>query len=421
MENYISANSTLGKTDNESISLAIAKAKETGTNKVVIPKHNDRTDRNLWIIEDTIYLPNNIEIFIDDAHLIMADNVFANMFRNENAGTALGQKKEGEQHDITIRGRGAATLDGGNSNGLTERTSGKDGRPSIYNNSLAIFCNVSNLTIKNLNVIRQRWWAFTNIFVDHANYSNIRFRSDFTRIDEDGVCYPNEIPQHYEEVLTKNSDGIDLRIGCHDFVIENITGFIEDDAVALTALGISEKIVGYFVEDKSTDIHDVKIRHVSVEAYCAAVRLLNDEGNKLYNIDINGVHYLRGEYGTTPGVGLAIRIGDNSYAKEHSKLGDTHHVSIRNVITEGRCGVVLCKGLKDSVIENIIVRHKGGTTMHPTVKDFDLPYRGKSGVCVYDGATAELDNCTIRNIVVENSRITGFDTTGLSGNWIFEE
>ena len=43
MIDYITPDSTIAKTDDQSITLAINKAKETGVNKVIIPKYNQRT------------------------------------------------------------------------------------------------------------------------------------------------------------------------------------------------------------------------------------------------------------------------------------------------------------------------------------------------------------------------------------------
>ena len=150
-----------------------------------------------------------------------------------------------------------------------------------------------------------------------------------------------------------------LRIGCHDVLIENITGFTEDDTVALTALGGFERKLGYIVEGQSTDIHDVKIRNIASDSYfCAVVRLLNDEGNKLYNIDIDGVtHVFSGKHPARPN--FVVRIGDMNYAKKHSTLGDTHHISVKNVYSHGTYAVGLFKGLVDAELNNIVVADGG--------------------------------------------------------------
>ena len=381
MIDYIMPDSTIAKTDDQSITLAVKKAKETGINKVVIPKYNQRTGQNLWIIENCIRLPDDIEIIIDDAHLRLADGVYCNMFCNENLGTDKGRTPKGKQKNITIRGRGAATLDGGKYNGLSERNSEKDNLPHISVNTTLFFANVTGLTVENLNIINQRWWAITNVFVSNAVFRNIRFKADLSRIDADGIHHPNELPQNYGEIYVKNADGIDLRVGCHDVLIENITGFTEDDTVALTALGTFESRLGYAVDGGDFDIHDVKIRHVASDPfYCSVVRLLNDNGFKLYNVDIDGVTHLH----LTDSVmqtHAAVKIGDMAYAKKHSELGDTHHISVRNVVSSAKYAVALCKGLSDSVIENIFVA-PGGIY----------------GVGASENNFAELERCRIENI-----------------------
>ena len=97
---FISANETKGKNDSESIMLAIKKAKESGTNSVLIPRHNERTEEDVWVIEDTIYLPDDMEIIIDDAYMVLADNVYANMFANESVLSEEKRSISAEQKNI---------------------------------------------------------------------------------------------------------------------------------------------------------------------------------------------------------------------------------------------------------------------------------------------------------------------------------
>ena len=81
---YVTPNETIKETDSKSINAAIVKAKERGYDKVIIPKLNKRTNEALWVIDDTISLPSDIELVIDNAHLVMADDTFCNMIANEN-------------------------------------------------------------------------------------------------------------------------------------------------------------------------------------------------------------------------------------------------------------------------------------------------------------------------------------------------
>lgn len=373
----IQAEKTSGATDAEQIQNAITEAKKSGTNRVCIPRHNDRTGADIWSIDRTVFLPSDIEIVLDNAHLRLADGAFCNMFANENITKEISRTPTGEQKNITLCGIGNAILDGGTYNGLSEKNSLQDGRPHISVNTTLLFFNVSNLRVENLSVINQRWWGMTNIFVHDAVFRNLRFEADLSRIDSDGVHHPDEIPQTYNEIYVKNADGIDLRIGCHDVLIENITGFTEDDTVALTALGGFERKLRLIVEGQSTDLHDVKIRNVASDSYmCAVVRLLNDEGNKLYNIDIDGVtHVYSGKHTARPE--FVVRIGDMNYAKKHSTLGDTHRISVKNVYSHGKFAVGLFKGLVDAELDNIIVAdggsygfgsHEGGNAVIENVR-----------------------------------------------------
>jgi len=108
------------------------------------------------------------------------------------------------------------------------------------------------------------------------------------------------------------------------------------------------------------------IHNISTDSRCANVRLLNDNGNKLYNITVDGVTSLHTSdlYRSNS----AVRIGDMIYAQTHSELGDTHHITVRNVISEAEYAVSLCKGLVDSVIENVTVL--GGSCGVSTYKDY---------------------------------------------------
>ena len=73
MTSYITPNETIRDTDSHSIQAAIAKAVEIGSRRVRIPRQNERTGTEKWIIEETVSLPSDIELWIDDAHLVLAE------------------------------------------------------------------------------------------------------------------------------------------------------------------------------------------------------------------------------------------------------------------------------------------------------------------------------------------------------------
>lgn len=175
---------------------------------------------------------------------------------------------EGEQKNISIIGVGKAVLYGGVHNELTELNSNKDGKPRIRNNITMYFHNVRDFKIENLTIRNQRWWGLEIIFSRYGHVRDIHFEIE------------------YRDDYWKNQDGVDIRIGCNNILVENITGETGDDVVALTALDPDIECV----YGKDCNIHDVFIRNVRAFCNeCAIVRLLNHHRRKLYNITIDGI------------------------------------------------------------------------------------------------------------------------------------
>ena len=324
-----------------------------------------------YTIEETIFLPSDFTLILDNAHLTMADGTFCNMFRNEHsprytdaeyadcASSAArhaadpGRTPAGVDRNIRILGRGKAILDGGNYNGLCEGNSTKEGRPHISVNNLLLFTNVDGFAIEGLQLQNQRWWALNFLYCCHGSLRNLDFCSDDTMVQPDGTRTHGLSRNRYSDVYIKNSDGIDLRTGCHDILIENITGFTEDDTIALTGLyGKMEQL--YAVDGQSSTIRNVIIRNVQSAAFCANVRLLNQGGVALYNILIDGVmdtsadnpHLDKGIY--------TVRIGDNHlYGSRHSTAEETKNITVRNIYGRGSAVVQLAGSITNLVLDNI--------------------------------------------------------------------
>ena len=326
MIDYLSPNAYLGKSDAESIQNAIDAALANGTRRVRIPRVNERTGKECWVIDETIRLPSDIEILFDNAHLVLADGCFCNMFvarGGESADLAL--------KNITLRGFGNAVLDGGHYNGLSEKTHMKDGYPPIWNNNLILFSNVEGFEIRRIYACEQRWWAFCFLYCQNGRISDIEFCANDQGISEDGTLYRGLKRAKYKEACVKNADGIDLRVGCHDIVIENITGFIEDDTVALTGLvGRVEK--AFSVEGLPSDIAFVEIRNIVSASFCTNVRLLNQGDVKLHDIVIDGVYDVARESVYADHGLYAVRVGDTRlYGTRHATKDETYNIAIRNV------------------------------------------------------------------------------------------
>ena len=355
--------------DSDMIQTAVDAACETGE-MVVIPKRNDRTGQSLWIIDKTVKLYAGTTLILNNAHLRMADGVICNMFMNSRARTEAALTDEGMQDYITIRGVGKTSLDGGKHTGLYEvngiaRTVSKYPGRACYENCMIFMQKVEHLLIENLTVRDQRYWAFCLNTTSHSRVSGIHFESS------------SNVPCQ---------DGVDLMRGCHDVIVENITGCVGDNIVALLATDddIYPKVVNTLREG---DIHDITVRNLHIYGVggCALVRLLNHDGYRIYNVKIdnlietspwsmddapvaqnpdlvirndeNGNIYH--EHWITPGeIGYrceaAILIGESYwYNTSKAQHGDTFGISVSNVMTHARYALFLNNTLLDSSFDNI--------------------------------------------------------------------
>ena len=306
-----------------------------------------------WEIDRAIRLPSHFTLILENCHLRQADGCFDNIFVNQHHDTEIGRTRTGTDRNISILGRGEAILDGGSYNGLSEKTQRQNGLPPIWKNNQILFTNVDGFRISDLHCRNQRWWALNFVYCANGYVGNIDFCANDTGIDENGCEYHGLRRDKYAEVLVKNADGVDLRQGCHDIVIENITGFTEDDSVALTALnGRLERT--FAVEDLPTDLCRVEIRNVRTAAFCSNVRLLNQGAVDLHDILIDGVedvaaqspHMDRGIY--------AVRVGDTRlYGTRHATEDETYNISIRNVKGSGRYVISLAGAMKNLTMYGI--------------------------------------------------------------------
>jgi len=306
-----------------------------------------------WIIESEIRLPSDFTLILEDCHLRLADGCYSNIFVNEHHGTDIGRTVAGRDRNISVIGKGRAVLDGGEYNGLSEKNHSRDGLPPIWKNNLLLFTNVEGFRIEGLHCRNQRWWALNFVYCANGYIGNIDFCANDTAIDADGNLYHGLIRDRYAEALVKNADGIDLRQGCHDIVIENISGFTEDDTIALTGLmGRIESAFG--VEELCSDICNVTIRNIRAASFCTIVRTLNQSGIKLHHISVENVydtseedpHLDRGIY--------AVRVGDTRlYGSRHATAEETCDISFKNIY--GRClyTVALAGDMKRVTLEDI--------------------------------------------------------------------
>ncbi|MBE5762466.1 MAG: hypothetical protein E7334_10825 [Clostridiales bacterium] len=307
-----------------------------------------------WEIDSAIRIPSNFALVLDGCHLKMTDNSFSNMFINEHHDTIAGKTANGTDHNIKILGKNCAILDGGNYNGLSEKTQNQNGLPSIWKNNLILFTNVDNFEIAGVSCHNQRWWALNFIFSSNGYLHDIDFKACDIWIDENGSQHHGLIQGKYNEILIKNADGINLRQGCHNITIENITGFTEDDAVALTGkYGALEQ--AFEVENFCKDIHHITIKNIATSTYCTNVRLLNQGGTKLHDIYIDGVYDTSNDSPHMDKGIYTVRIGDTHlYGTRHATKDETYNITVKNIRSRAyNAAISLVGGMSNVAVENV--------------------------------------------------------------------
>lgn len=377
--------------DSAMIQAAVDAAKETGE-AVTIPRLNERTGECLWTISRAIELHSGSVIYLDNCYIRQADGVFQNIFKNSHNEKPEGYTREGRQRDITILGFGNATLDGGEHNGMFETNYRDFGFDNCYMNSMFNFINCERIKIRDINITRQRFWSMVFHYSSHIEISGIHYYA----------------PYHW-----RNQDGIDLRSGCSNVLIENISGVTGDDIVAMTNLRniYAERLKDCHYDDS---IHNVIIRNIHAVTRNSFVRILNHGGRKIYNVLIDGlmfdcesaprdprpgqfleagtyeplhpeIHKFSQDYGVR--IGTCAYNGEEDHGPEGinrgrhtmAQYGDTYNITVRNVTCRGLVGVCISCTAKDVIVEN--VRMYGG---------------GITGVYVAQG---KMKNLQLRDIV----------------------
>lgn len=355
---YITPNDRgiLSDSDSRSIQNAVNEAVRLDVRKVVIPRINERTGEPLWQTDKAIILPSHIEVVLDNCYIRQTDGSMDNVFRNFD-DDAVRSTLEEESCDIIIRGVGNAVIDGGKHNGLTQKNSGKDGLPHVEKNNLLRFHNHRGLTLRDFTLLNQRWWAINLLYVEQAHISGLKLFCD------NG---------------THNQDGIDMRLGCNNIIIENIFGYSGDDLIAMTGLYGKRESDKYEVKGKSKDIHDVIIRNiVATSAECSIIGMRNQDGVRLYNITVDGVHdtlssaaladpspsfvfgFDLSSYSSPKSPYTTIRIGQAGYVTNtETTLGDVFGIHVSNVHTRTNTAVMLNENIKNSYFGNIYAGDK---------------------------------------------------------------
>ena len=360
------------ESDSATIQNAIDATRAGDCRVVVIPRQNARTGACEWVIDKTLLLPNDITVYLDDCHLVLADGVYENIFRNENMYRDGALKPENEQYGIRIIGLGDATLDGGRDNGLREQNWTED-KPLPQTGCLILLNHVRDYVLENLKCRRMRYWAINQIACRRGRIRDIDF--DF-------------VERH------PNQDGINFRIGCHEITVENITGVTGDDVIALSAFPCSRE-QRFLPEGWAPDIHDIRVSNVMATTVATLVALRTTDGAKIYNVTIENITDI-GETKTRPW-GL-VRLGENNWYKNRpAAMGEMDSITVRNIRSCAKGTVYLGGALSNSLISGVWA---AGNTLYAV-----STYQGVQTFC--ETGNEILPGASLRNVVIENVYYTG--------------
>ena len=327
----------MGQTDSESIQNAV-NAAAVGSGLVLIPRWNVRRQQALWDIEKAIRVPSNVTVVFLHAYLRQADFCYENMFTNSRAYENEDRSIEKEECNITFTGIGDTVLDGGVHNGLLEKNCNLYGLPDKRKNATVLFNNVRNLVLENLQMRQSRWYGTYFIHCDTCRVSNIDF-------------------DYWEDCC--NRDGVDIRSGCHNFLVENITGTTGDDTVAMNNLG-NDGNDGRYVQGKDPDTLNMIVRNVKSDAgRWFNVRILCQDRHLEQNFTLDTIMDVS-KTENQKGVNAVVMIGSHEYFyKIPGQLGDLAHLTIRDVYSRSPKAVSFGGCCDDVSVSNIHVYGDG--------------------------------------------------------------
>lgn len=377
-------------TDIQRINQAVEAAAHAGC-RVLIPRVNlvDGQRRDTWLIDSAILLPSDTTLVLDNCHIKLSDRCRDNFIRSANCG--LGITDIEPMRNIHIRGMGHVVLEGADrprASGDSGKTLGAqtygtdaalegESQRGDWRNIGILLAFVEHFSIENITVKDSHCWAISLERCAHGTLRDLDFAS---------VGY-KMIEGDRQTIL--NQDGVDLRMGCHDILIDNITGYTGDDLVALTAIPRSDKPAGSLAttmvsagEDRGNGLDD--IRHIivrNVKGYCAGghhiVRLLNTSGVKMHDILVDGL------IDTSPAdvrCKAAVKIGDHHYGGGVAPLGDTSRIIVSNVTSSSEHTILIGGSLTDSILTNLI------------------RYRSPGEAVTIQAGPQYVQNVTIRNV-----------------------
>lgn len=391
-------NDFTGCTDSDRIENAL---REIEDGMLILPRRvcDIEPERDYWLIDRAILLPENTTVVLKNCKIKLSDSCRDNFFRSANCG--LGVEDPKPMRNIHIHGEGLCILEGAdhpravgdgskilscpcpkkaddlirladwvdwerrmngelNFDDMHSHSYGTDAgknEESQYGDWRGIgilFANVSDFSIENLRIVDSHGWGISLEACCRGSISHIDF----------DACMAKEIDGMLQNM--ENQDGVDLRNGCHDIVISDITGGTGDDLIALTAIASPKYLPGGSLcnthvmhsdwNRRERDIHDIIIRNVSGYSkggICWIIRLLPAYA-RIWNVVIDGV-IDTSPAGFRAGGVLLMGEADGAYGKnEPESMSD---ISVSNMICNSQTAVTVNGYLQNSAFTNVINRN----------------------------------------------------------------
>ena len=331
-------------------------AAEGTTNKIFIPSGNSN-GTNIWMLDSAILLPGSMTVILDNCTIQLSDQCRDNMFRSNNVGIGIVNPKW--NYNISLIGIGDVVLKGADNPRATgdgARTlilkpddakgnwrvsygsdAGKEGikQKGDWRNIMILMAYVDGFKMKNINIENSHAWAVSFERTINADISDITINN------------PEEIMVNGEPVMVANRDGIDLRQGCKNFRIDNISGKTGDDFIALSNLDTRESGINNSGTLKSTmvtmegwrgpedDIEQIIITNITCQSKYRGIAIRASDSAGIHNVYIDGLITQKWD-----GHHNSILIGGKGYGKP-SLPGKINNIHAMNMMGNGRSMVLI--------------------------------------------------------------------------------
>jgi hypothetical protein len=371
-KNYLQINpNQFEGNDTQRIQSAIDAAKGT-TNTIVIPSVNSN-GTNIWLLDSAILLPGDMTVILDNCTLQLSDKCRDNMFRSDNVGIGIVNPKWNK--NISLIGIGDVHLKGANNPRATgdshrklvldpekEKKAGNwrvsygsdAGKEDMkqkgdWRNILILMGYVDGFKLKNVTIENAHAWAVSCERTINAEISDIRINCPETQMVKG------------KKVFIANRDGLDLRHGCKNFRIDNISGITGDDFIALSILEIySENPKGGSLNSTMVssrtwsgtedDTEQIFITNLVCESQTRGVAIRANDVASINNVYINGM--------ISRGGSNAMLIGGRGYGKD-SQPGKINNIHAMNFFGEGESLVQIGEAISNCSFSNGVFNGDG--------------------------------------------------------------